>query len=193
MSEKQINIPDGMLRAVEADHEYKFTPTRVIRILQAALRWQNWKLKSLKVLNITPWQAGRNTVINEILQMYLIPETEVDPLVMHIMRHFDDCVADEQERRNRAEAAIGDYQESVKRNAPELDMPTCEECDYIQKEGVATGHAAWCSQFKSEMPEKLIELLEINPGASTVLLSVTKAKFIVREAYRRGVETGVSK
>jgi hypothetical protein len=39
----------------------------------------------------------------------------------------------------------------------------------------------------------LIELLEINPGASTVLLSVTKAKFIVREAYRRGVETGVSK
>lgn len=40
----------------------------------------------------------------------------VDPLFMYIMRHFDDIGMDPYTLRNRAEAAIADYKEHVKRN-----------------------------------------------------------------------------
>jgi hypothetical protein len=45
-------------------------------------------------------------------------EEEDDPLVMYIMRHFDDVEHDERTRRNRAKAAIADYKEHMKRNPP---------------------------------------------------------------------------
>ena len=41
---------------------------------------------------------------------------EPDPLVMYIMRHFDDAIADEASLRNRASCAVADYEEHLKRN-----------------------------------------------------------------------------
>jgi len=36
---------------------------------------------------------------------------EPDPLVMYIMRHFEDVVSDRQSLLNRAKAAVEDYQQ----------------------------------------------------------------------------------
>jgi hypothetical protein len=40
------------------------------------------------------------------------------PLVMYVMRHFDDVEHDPQALRNRAEAALADFIEHLRRNAP---------------------------------------------------------------------------
>lgn len=47
---------------------------------------------------------------------FLLPEVDTNPLVMYIMRHFDDVEQDERSRRSRAEAAIKDYEEHLTRN-----------------------------------------------------------------------------
>ena len=45
-----------------------------------------------------------------------VQETYPDPLVMYIMRHFEDAIADEASLRNRASCAVADYKEHLKRN-----------------------------------------------------------------------------
>ena len=52
-----------------------------------------------------------------------VQETYPDPLVMYIMRHFEDASTDTQLIRNCAEAAAHDYEEHLKRN-PAKDTPS---------------------------------------------------------------------
>ncbi len=88
--------------------------------LGAALDWLKDKIEGMRVENNTHWQAGRNHTIDEILKLFLAPK-EDDPLVMYIMRHFDDIIADQASLRNRALVAVADYKEHVKRNGPKVE------------------------------------------------------------------------
>ena len=76
MNQRRVSLPDGMLRAVEKVHEYKFTPDSVIRTLQAALGWFEKEIESRKQANVTLWQAGYNAAIEDIRGIFTAEERE---------------------------------------------------------------------------------------------------------------------
>ena len=118
----KVHILDEMLKA--AADATKPTAGQFVILrdgIEAALRLLTEELKKMKVENKLPWQAGYNTAIENILD--ILPMSKPDPLVMYIMRHFDDAIADEASLRNRASCAVADYKEHLKRN-PAKDVPS---------------------------------------------------------------------
>jgi hypothetical protein len=131
MSEKDIEVPEGMRLAVAHavfDQCGKCDYHPQIRIaLETACRWQNENPRRLTDAEIHEFYSGECEagVSFEFLQrfaewfqrrMFLQPQQEVDPLVMYIERHFEDAYGDKRGLRNRAEAAVFDYKEHMKRS-----------------------------------------------------------------------------
>ena len=67
---------------------------------------------------IKAYNRGAQEGIDAFRDMFIAKEPPVDPLVMYIERHFEDSYADKRSLRNRAEAAVDDWKEHVKRNSP---------------------------------------------------------------------------
>ena len=131
MKEKKIIVPEGMLKAAVAAVKIPISG-EIVRnqphdILEAALRW----LSENPIVPTTEQimsEANRTREFEAIMyaqwigwwqsHMFDAPEPELDPMVMYIMRHFDDVEHDPHTRHNRAQAAVDDYREHLKRNAP---------------------------------------------------------------------------
>lgn len=127
MSEKKIVIPDGMLQAATIRGEqYDGVCDKSVSIrLEATLLWLSEhpivptpeQMESMAQSLNSPWGIYYIPFIAEWQRrMFLAPEPSIDPLVMYIMRHFDDGDTDPRTLRNRADAAVTDYKEHVKRN-----------------------------------------------------------------------------
>jgi hypothetical protein len=124
----------------EIQRHYKEWPG-LESVIQASLRWmvedwekspnakrmpEPWYTDSLKKWEkfASQWQKREDINFVDMLiffgnilnERFVKSETEVDPLVMHIMRHFDDTTMDKLTLRNRAESTVSDYKEYVKRN-----------------------------------------------------------------------------
>ena len=141
---KRIVVPPEMLEAAQKSFVglVAATPSEaekvIIAMLEAALLWQSKHAPGVsdKQLDKLHKEFRQNTdgspypvgIIDAIAfgamwfrRMYDAPKSEVpgkseDALVMYIMRHFDDVEHDQRTLRNRAEAAVADYQNHVKRN-----------------------------------------------------------------------------
>lgn len=134
-SEKYV-VPEGMLKAacdktLFADYEreakhLRWSPGLVEAILLAAIRWlaENPPKPTMPQC-VEMWREvdnhGDQYAQEWVRRMFLAPE--LDPLVMYIMRHFDDVASDPVALRNRADAAVSDYQKHVKRNTRKLETP----------------------------------------------------------------------
>ena len=121
---EKVRAPEGMLRAVANIWEvssHAVEMSRATPILESALMWLASEIEKLfRYPQTLPWQAGYNTALEDVLKLFKAPK-EDDPLVMYIMRHFDDVIADEASLRNRALVSVADYKEHVKRNGPKVE------------------------------------------------------------------------
>lgn len=137
MMEREIVVPEGMLKAIvdaspQRNREcIEFAYEHYRPMLRAALGWlgenpivpgveQRDKLVADYHKDQSLWERTHYTawVVGEWQRrMFLAPlPAPIDPLVMYIMRHFDDVENDPQARRNRAEAAVFDYRKYLERS-----------------------------------------------------------------------------
>lgn len=136
-SDKKYVVPDGM-RIAAGGNTGGVDPEGYILYLglQGAIKWlsENPQMPTIKQLeemwnqipestaNYPYWQKVREVMAEWQRRMFLAPEPPKsfpDPLVMHIMRHFEDVEHDERTRRHRAECAIADYAYDVKQRRDE--------------------------------------------------------------------------
>lgn len=207
MSEKKIVVPDGMLNAANERLDiWSGGPNsrvycvedraNVARVtLEAALLWLSEhpivptpdQMESMAQSLNSPWSICYIPFIAEWQRrMFLAPEPSIDPLVMYIMRHFEDGEPDRQTLRNRAEAAVADYNHHVWPESPKIEeLPQCPDCQYIQKPGVVKGHASWCRQVAVEGIGDLL----VTPVIGKV--NGNQINDRIQQAYARGVKVGV--
>jgi hypothetical protein len=124
----KIVVPEGMLKATEDAISNDASYFDRESIIEAALRWlaenpivptHNQTIELCKVFEQKSQgqycQSIRDVAVEWQKAMFYAPN--LDPLVMYIERHFEDSYADKRSLRNRAESAVGDWKEHVKRNS----------------------------------------------------------------------------
>ena len=123
----KIVVPEGMLEAAldgveELAGVGVFGMVGIRTALEAALCWlaENpvvpGHIQTIGLCQVYESRSGdycqsiRDVATEWQRRMFLAPDLPPDPLVMYVMRHFEDVVGDKLALRNRAEAAVADYQ-----------------------------------------------------------------------------------
>lgn len=177
MSDKKYAVPEAGLKAAARATTAlggRLDEQDVEPILEAFIRWQSENpqvpTRDEWVKFRSQWKSYEPDGVDVIAffknaqrRMYLAPEPEADRIDLYrkmtdgeyklLCRHckrnfaggfFDDTLCgscyNSREIWDKLEPSV-----------PE-ELPTCSECHYIQKEGVAIGHAAWCSRSKLSPP-----------------------------------------
>ena len=124
---KKIIIPEGMLKAAQYNAERQRYFGNPVVYVEPALRWlsenpivpnleevsEMYKINRFHGID-KPLQVYGDIAVEWQRRMFLAPNPPPDPLVMYIMRHFDDLNMDPVTLRLRAESAVADWKHVVK-------------------------------------------------------------------------------